>query len=154
MKIIKNEKGFTLIELVLVIVVLAILATVAVVQFGTITTDAKHAALDGAFGPYNAQLALAVNKLKKLPHDDNDGAGSFFLEVYGNVVLAGGNVKAQPKVGNPQFCNGNLQGCDWTLWVDDNNDGLCDATEWKMDVNFLESSGAFTVSAKDNAAAC
>ena len=61
MKILRNEKGFTLIELVLIIVILGILGAVATVQFGTITRDANIASLDGAGGPYGTQLALAVN---------------------------------------------------------------------------------------------
>lgn len=67
MKIIKNQKGFTLIELVIVIVVLGLLAAAAVVQFGTITTDARNASLQGAAAPYHAQLAIGVNALGGLP---------------------------------------------------------------------------------------
>ena len=67
MKLLKNQSGFTLIELVLIIVVLGILAAVAMVQFGNIVGDAKNAALDGAVGPYSAQLALSVNTLRSLP---------------------------------------------------------------------------------------
>src|SRR3990172_3649942 len=73
MKLLKNQAGFTLIELVLVIIVLGILAAVAMVQFGTLVTDSKKAALDGAFGPYSAQLAIAVNNIKDKP---TAGAGS------------------------------------------------------------------------------
>lgn len=76
MKAIKNEKGFTLIELVLVIIVLGILAATAMVQFGNITTSAKDAALDGAVGPYSAQLAIAVNTLRALPVTPTAGLGT------------------------------------------------------------------------------
>lgn len=99
MKMLKNEKGFTLIELVLVIVVLGILAAVATVQFGTIVADSREAAVDGAFGPYNAQLALAVNSLRALP-TTNDAvacpgtAGSFRAEVFCRTTIAGGDVVA------------------------------------------------------------
>ncbi|MBI3812684.1 MAG: type II secretion system protein, partial [Nitrospirae bacterium] len=68
MKILKNEKGFTLIELVLIIVILGILGAVATVQFGTIITDAKNSAIDGTFGQYSAQLSLAINSLKAIPN--------------------------------------------------------------------------------------
>jgi prepilin-type N-terminal cleavage/methylation domain-containing protein len=67
MKILKNEKGFTLIELVLTIVILGILGAVATVQFGTIIGSANTAALDSGAGPYSTQLALTINSLKALP---------------------------------------------------------------------------------------
>jgi len=73
MRMLKNQKGFTLIELVLVIVVLGILAAVATIQFGSIVTDSKNAALDGAAGPYSAQLAVAINNVRALP---TGGAGT------------------------------------------------------------------------------
>lgn len=152
MNTLKNEEGFTLVELVLVIVVLGILASVAMVQFGTITDDAKKSAIDGAFGPYNAQLALAVNKNKKLPHDDADGtANSFKIEVYDATILAGGNVKT--KFVNTNLCNN--PNCDWRIYVDDNNNGACDAGEWHGDFRYQEATGAITVlAAKTNAGAC
>lgn len=97
MKMLKNEKGFTLIELVLVIVVLGILAAVATVQFGTIVADSREATVDGTFGPYSAQLALAVNSLRALP-TTNDAvacpgtAGSFRAEVFCRTTISGGDV--------------------------------------------------------------
>lgn len=91
MKMLKNEKGFTLIELVLVVVVLAILAAVATVQFGTLVSDANKTALDAAPAAYNAQLALAVNTLKKVP-TCLDPAGGFKTEVFDKVSASGGKV--------------------------------------------------------------
>ncbi len=67
MKLLKNQAGFTLIELVLVIIVLGILTAVAMIQFGNITQDAKDASLQGLAGAYGAQLAIAVNSVRGLP---------------------------------------------------------------------------------------
>jgi prepilin-type N-terminal cleavage/methylation domain-containing protein len=89
MNILKNERGFTLIELVLIIVILGILGAVATVQFGSIMSDSNKAALDGAAGPYNAQLALAVNTLKHVPLCTN---AEFGTEVYSKVSISGGKV--------------------------------------------------------------
>jgi prepilin-type N-terminal cleavage/methylation domain-containing protein len=87
MNTLKNQKGFTLIELVLIIVILGILGAVATVQFGTIISDSNKAALDGAAGPYNAQLALAVNTLKAVPT-----CAQFDTEVFAKTSISGGKV--------------------------------------------------------------
>ena len=97
MKMLKNQRGFTLIELVLIIVVLGILGAVATVQFGTIVADSRRASVDGSFGSYGAQLALAVNTLKALPTAGNTaacpgGAGSFNAEVYCKTTMSGTGV--------------------------------------------------------------
>lgn len=89
MKSLKNEKGFTLIELVLVIVVLGILGAVATIQFGSLVKDANGAALDAAPASYNAQIAMAVNTLKKVP---NCTAAEFGAEVFNKVSMSGGKV--------------------------------------------------------------
>jgi len=91
MKILSNEKGFTLIELVLIIVILGILAAVATVQFGNIISDSKDSAVQGAAGSYNASLALAINSLKALP-GSGAGAGNFGGEVYDKTTVSGTGV--------------------------------------------------------------
>ncbi|WDT70618.1 MAG: type II secretion system protein [Candidatus Manganitrophus sp.] len=59
MKTLKNEKGFTLVELVVVIAVLGILAVVAVPRFINITTSARTASVNGMAGAVRAAVALA-----------------------------------------------------------------------------------------------
>ncbi|MFT6194287.1 MAG: MSHA pilin protein MshA [Cognaticolwellia sp.] len=57
-----KQKGFTLIELVVVIVILGILAATAVPKFIDLTTDARESVMKGVQGSINSAVNLAHAK--------------------------------------------------------------------------------------------
>ncbi|MBW2035016.1 MAG: prepilin-type N-terminal cleavage/methylation domain-containing protein [Deltaproteobacteria bacterium] len=58
----RNEKGFTLIEIIAVIIIMGILAAVAVPKFFSMQEDAKVAALHGALSEATARFNHAYAK--------------------------------------------------------------------------------------------
>ena len=62
-------KGFTLVELLIVVIILSILAAIVVPQFASSTTDAKYSALDSNLGALRAATELYYQQ-----HGDYPGA--------------------------------------------------------------------------------
>ena len=55
---VNNERGFTLIELVIIIVILGILAAVAIPRYQDITAQAKEASCRGALGGLRSGISI------------------------------------------------------------------------------------------------
>ncbi len=61
---VRKERGFTLIELIMVIVILGLLAVVAVPRYQNLRTEAARASADGVYSA--AQAAAAINFATRL----------------------------------------------------------------------------------------
>jgi MSHA pilin protein MshA len=62
-----KQKGFTLIELVIVIAVLGLLAAIAVPKFVDLSSDALAASKKGMSGAVKSSHAIAIAELKRFP---------------------------------------------------------------------------------------
>jgi MSHA pilin protein MshA len=102
-----NQKGFTLIELVVVIVVLGVLAAIAVPKFIDLRSESEAAALQGVVGAMNSAMAinyagfLASNGSKGVAVDNCDDIGSTMEGgVPGGYTVAAGAIA----YGTPVSC--------------------------------------------------
>ena len=85
----RNKRGFTLIELVIVIVILGILSAVAIPKYVDMQTEAREAAIKGSLG--NIRSALSIQYAKNAL-----GGNAIFPGILDGTIFADNKVPEEP----------------------------------------------------------
>jgi len=88
MKLHRTDRGFTLIELVIVIVILGILAAVAIPKYEDMQEQARSATLKGQLGSIRSAVAIQYGR--------NALNGSATFPTLTGAIFADGNVPKEP----------------------------------------------------------
>ena len=91
----RNNKGFTLVEILIVVIILGILAAIVIPQFTEASNDARESALASDLQTIRSQVELyKIQHLDRLPGDDNaDGViveAEFVTDLTGQTAQSGG----------------------------------------------------------------
>lgn len=83
-----KAKGFTLIELAIVIVIIGILVAIAVPRFTDLSSQATQAAKEASYGSIRSAYAIAIAEQKGYPTVQN-----ILDKLEGGATFAGGKIR-------------------------------------------------------------
>ncbi|MFC4258397.1 type II secretion system protein [Marinobacter lacisalsi] len=123
MLVTRKQKGFTLIELVMVIVILGILAAFALPRFADLGGEARRSSLEGARGAVKSASAIAHSAWLA-----NDQTGPVVLEGASIDMSTAGYPLANPSTNDGIIEAAQLDANDYTL------DNTTDTTELEVTI--------------------
>ena len=95
----RNQKGFTLIEIIAVLVILGVLAAVAVPKYIDLTAQAKKSGAVGEVAEMKATLNLAYAK-SFMSNNEAPTSGAAVIEAAGLTSASATNIGVAPDVWN------------------------------------------------------
>lgn len=114
----RNQKGFTLIELIIVIVVLGILAVTAAPQFIDFSSDARTSTVKGVRGSIKAAQQTVYAKAQVAGETGATGTVDGIGTVYGYPDAT--NPTADTSDSRPEIAEAaSLETNDWVIWESD-----------------------------------
>jgi prepilin-type N-terminal cleavage/methylation domain-containing protein len=92
----RDQKGFTLIEVIVIIIIVGLLGAIAIPKYISLTKDAEHGSVDSVIGSLRSALSLysanqIVNNLPITAHnpfDDLSNRPSNYAGAFGDVDLS------------------------------------------------------------------
>lgn len=126
----RTQKGFTLVEILIVVVILGILAAIVIPQFSEASTEAKLNSSMSSLQSLRSQISLY-----KIQHNDNPPAFNSFaaqLEQYSDAAGATNATKTDPYIYGPY-----VQSVPRNPWNNSSTVSATDATGagWVYDEN-------------------
>lgn len=123
----KRQRGFTLIELVVVITIIGILAALALPRFAAMQSDARIAKMNSALGSIKAAAAMAHAQLLTAGYSATytNAASPFTIEgvavIFTNGYPTAGTIASLAGISTPDYAAPSVAGSVATITPDSNH---------------------------------